>query len=96
MQYFCLGMISTALRTGTPLPQITPCPLLDRFILYHHGLNVMRHEDDDDYGLPRTMSMDVLENEQYMSVLWWSSWLRPTLIYFPGVSASESQQPLAS
>jgi hypothetical protein len=62
-------MISTALRTGAPLPQITPCPLLDRFILYHHGLNVMRHEDDDDYGLPRTMSMDILENEQYMSVL---------------------------
>lgn len=69
IRYFYLGMISTALRTGAPLPQITPCPLLDRFILYHHGLNVMRHEDDDDYGLPRTMSMDVLENEQYMSVL---------------------------
>jgi|SRR6267142_539125 len=63
-----VGMISTALRTGAPLPQITPCPLLDRFIIYHHGLNVMRHEDDDDYGLPRTMSMDVLEDEQYMSV----------------------------
>jgi hypothetical protein len=47
--------------------------LLDRFILYHHGLNVMRHEDDDDYGLPRTMSMDVLENEQYMLVPWWPS-----------------------
>jgi hypothetical protein len=30
----------------------------------------MRHEDDADYGLPRTMSMDVLENEQYMSVLY--------------------------
>src|SRR5712691_4208103 len=28
MRYFCLGMISTALRTGTLLPQITPCPLL--------------------------------------------------------------------
>lgn len=60
------GMISTALRTGTPLPQVTPCPLLDRFIYYHHGLNVIRNEADDDYGLPRTMSIDVLENEQYM------------------------------
>jgi hypothetical protein len=70
IRYFNLGMISTALRTGAPLPQITPCPLLDRFIRYHHGLNVMRHEDDDDYGLPRTMSIDVLENEQYMSVLY--------------------------
>jgi Aromatic acid exporter family member 2 len=70
LRYFYLGMISTALRTGAPLPQITPCPLLDRFILYHHGLNVIRHDDDDDYGLPRTMSMDILKNEQYMSVLY--------------------------
>jgi Aromatic acid exporter family member 2 len=69
-------MISTALRTGVPLPQITPCPLLDRFIIYHHGLNVMRHEDDDDYGLPRTMSMDVLEDEQYMSAALWTSFSR--------------------
>jgi Aromatic acid exporter family member 2 len=60
-------MISTALRTGTPLPQVTPCPLLDRFILHHHGLNVMRSEEDDDYGLPRTMSIDILQNGQYMS-----------------------------
>jgi Aromatic acid exporter family member 2 len=61
-------MISTALRTGNPLPQVTPCPLLDRFIRHHHGLNVIRNEEDDDYGLPRTMSIDVLENEQYMQV----------------------------
>ncbi|KAI0292339.1 hypothetical protein B0F90DRAFT_1811958 [Multifurca ochricompacta] len=61
-----ISMISTALRTGTPLPQVTPCPLLDRFIFYHHGLNIIRNEADDDYGLPRTMSIDVLENEQYM------------------------------
>ncbi|KAH9016429.1 hypothetical protein EDB83DRAFT_2439318 [Lactarius deliciosus] len=61
-----ISMISTALRTGTPLPQVTPCPLLDRFMYYHHGLNVIRNEADDDYGLPRTMSIDVLENEQYM------------------------------
>jgi hypothetical protein len=66
--YLHPGMISTSLRTGTPLPQVTPCPLLDRFILYHHGLNVIRNEEDDDYGLPRTMSIDVLKNEQYMQV----------------------------
>lgn len=59
-------MISTALRTGTPLPQITPCPLLDRFLLYHHGLKVIRKENDDDYGLPRTLTLSTLENEQYM------------------------------
>ena len=60
------GMISTALRTGNPLPQITPCPLLDRFMVNAHGLNVIRQEEDDDYGLPRTMTIDTLENEQYL------------------------------
>ncbi|KAI0318290.1 hypothetical protein OF83DRAFT_1057097 [Amylostereum chailletii] len=61
-----ISLISTALRTGTPLPQITPAPLFERFLMHHHGLNVVRHEADDDYGLPRTMTMDTLENEQYM------------------------------
>ncbi|KAI1785560.1 hypothetical protein LXA43DRAFT_1037284 [Ganoderma leucocontextum] len=61
-----ISLISTALRTGNPLPQITPCPLLDRFMVHTHGLNVIRHEADDDYGLPRTMTMDTLANEQYL------------------------------
>ncbi|RPD56328.1 hypothetical protein L226DRAFT_538461 [Lentinus tigrinus ALCF2SS1-7] len=61
-----ISMISTALRTGNPLPQITPCPLLDRFMMHTHGLNVIRQEADDDYGLPRTMTIDTLENEQYL------------------------------
>ncbi|TFY76526.1 hypothetical protein EWM64_g7486 [Hericium alpestre] len=46
--------------------QITPCPLFDRFTVHHHGLNVVRQEADDDYGLPRTMTVDTLEDEQYM------------------------------
>ena len=62
----CAGMISTALRTGQPLPQITPCPLLDRYMESQHGLNVIRQEADDDYGLPRTMTIDTLANEQYL------------------------------
>jgi hypothetical protein len=61
------GLISTALRTGTPLPQITPCPLLDRFMLRRYGLNVVHQESEDDYGLPRNLTMDTLKNEQYMS-----------------------------
>lgn len=61
-----IALISTSLRTGNPLPQITPCPLLDRFMAYTHGLNVIRQEADDDYGLPRTMTIDTLENEQYL------------------------------
>lgn len=60
------GLVSTSLRTGTPLPQITPCPLLDRFSRYNHGLNVVRQEADDEYGLPKTMTIDTLENEQYL------------------------------
>lgn len=61
-----ISMISTSLRTGHPLPQITPCPLVDRYMQYSHGLNVIRQEADDDYGLPRTMTIDTLANEQYL------------------------------
>jgi len=61
-----ISMISTSLRTGTPLPQITPCPLLDRFSRYSHGLNIVRQEADGEYGLPKTMTIDTLENEQYL------------------------------
>jgi hypothetical protein len=53
-----LGMISVALRTGVPLPQITPCPLLDRFV---------EHSDSsDDYGLPQSLTIETLEDEQYL------------------------------
>lgn len=62
------GMISTALRTGNPLPQITPCPLLDRFMVQTHGLNVVSQTAEEDYGLPRTMTIETLENEQYLYV----------------------------
>jgi hypothetical protein len=62
-------MITSALRTGSPLPQITPCPLLDRFLLQYHGLNVIHKEAGEDYGLPRSMNFDTLKNEQYLSVI---------------------------
>jgi len=61
-----ISMISTSLRTATPLPQITPAPLLDRFWRYHHGLNILQQEAVDDYGLPRTVTFETLQNEQYM------------------------------
>ena len=61
-------MISSSLRTGSPLPQITPCPLLDRFLLQYHGLNVIHKEAGEDYGLPRSMTFDTLKNEQYLYV----------------------------
>ncbi|KAF8344985.1 hypothetical protein F5887DRAFT_968850 [Amanita rubescens] len=56
-----ITMISTALRTGHPLPQITPCPLLDRFMLRFQGLEVIRKEYQDDYGLPQQMTLDTLK-----------------------------------
>ncbi|KAH8111149.1 hypothetical protein DFH11DRAFT_1880050 [Phellopilus nigrolimitatus] len=61
-----ISMISTALRTGTPLPQVTPCPLLDRFVAHSNGLNVLRKEEEGDYGLPRTLTIETLEDEQYL------------------------------
>ena len=74
-----LGMISTSLRTGSPLPQVTPCPLLDRFVAsaHRHGLYVLRppdsgtgtlYEDEDSFGLPRKLTTETLEDEQYMYV----------------------------
>ena len=61
-----LGLISTALRSGTPIPQITPCPLLNRFMRYNHGFNVVQEEEDDEFGLPKTPTVELLEDEQYM------------------------------
>lgn len=59
-------MISSSLRTGSPLPQITPCPLLNRFLLQYHGLNIIDKEATEDYGLPRSLTLDTLKNEQYL------------------------------
>ncbi|KAF7311484.1 hypothetical protein MKEN_01050700 [Mycena kentingensis (nom. inval.)] len=60
-----ISMISTSLRTGTPLPQITPCPLLDRFQT-QYGLHVIHKDSEDDYGLPRQLTLETLQNEQYL------------------------------
>ena len=72
-----LGLISTALRSGTPIPQITPCPLLNRFLRYNHGFNVVQ-EEDDEAGLPKTPTVDLLEDEQYMYGVFYS----PTIVLF--------------
>ncbi|KAJ6463830.1 hypothetical protein C8R47DRAFT_1156945 [Mycena vitilis] len=60
-----ITMVSTALRTGCALPQITPCPLIDRF-QSQFGLNVIHKDSEDDYGLPRTLTLETLKNEQYL------------------------------
>ena len=60
------GMVSSSLRTGNPLPQITPTPLLDRFMLKYHGLDIIHKESEEDYGLPRALTLDTLQDEQYL------------------------------
>ncbi|KAF7363690.1 hypothetical protein MSAN_01026700 [Mycena sanguinolenta] len=58
-----ISMISTALRTGSALPQITPCPLIDRF-QSHLGLH--HNDSEEDYGIPKTLNLETLQNEQYL------------------------------
>ncbi|KAI6026427.1 hypothetical protein BKA83DRAFT_4243292 [Pisolithus microcarpus] len=62
-----ISLISTSLRTGNPLPQVTPSPLLDRFMEGSHGLNVVHQESEDDFGLPKHLSLDTLESLQYLT-----------------------------
>lgn len=61
-----ISLISTSLRTGNPLPQVTPCPLLDRFMEGSQGFNVILQESEDDFGLPKNLTLDTLESLQYM------------------------------
>ncbi|KAG6862124.1 hypothetical protein C0995_005936 [Termitomyces sp. Mi166 len=61
-----MTMISTALRSGSALPQISPCPLLDRFMSLYHGFDIIHKESEEDYGLPRTLTLETLKNEQYL------------------------------
>jgi hypothetical protein len=89
-------MVSYALRMGTPLPQITPGPLLDRFLQFQHGFNITRHEADDDYGLPRVVTLKTLADEQYLLV---SSCISPTSanrLFFIATSASAWRVRMAS
>jgi hypothetical protein len=63
-----LGLVSSSLRTGNPLPQVTPCPLLNRFMDRHHGLNIVHEECEDDFGLPKVLTEETLESLQYLYV----------------------------
>lgn len=37
-------------------------------MLKYHGLNVVHKEDEDDFGLPRALTIETLQNEQYLYV----------------------------
>nr|ODN87215.1 hypothetical protein L203_03487 [Cryptococcus depauperatus CBS 7841] len=59
-----LSVCSTALRTGTALPQITPSPLLARFRMGKtKGLDIPLGVVD---GIPSRVTVDVLESDEYM------------------------------
>ncbi|KAF8121514.1 hypothetical protein EV363DRAFT_907034 [Boletus edulis] len=62
-----ISLISSSLRTGDPLPQVTPCPLLNRFIDHRHGLNIVHEESEEDFGLPKLLTEETLESLQYMN-----------------------------
>ncbi|KAF8991825.1 hypothetical protein BDQ17DRAFT_1370248, partial [Cyathus striatus] len=59
-------MISSSPRTGDPPPQVTPSPVVHRFLARMHELEVIHKESEEDYGLPRTLTLETLRNEQYM------------------------------
>ncbi|OXG24105.1 hypothetical protein C361_02654 [Cryptococcus neoformans Tu259-1] len=62
-----LSMCSTTLRAGTPLPQITPSPLVARFGMGKtKGLDLPHESSDHSGELPSLVTVDVLESENYM------------------------------
>lgn len=62
-------MITTALRTGEPLPQITPCPLVDRFYSQSSEVGAEDMHGEDDLQLPKTLTIETLQDEQYLYAL---------------------------
>lgn len=70
-----ISMCSTALRTGEPLPQVTPCPLVDRFMNVPHGLypylasenSVGEVMEDLLSTLPAKITLSTLEDAEYMT-----------------------------
>ncbi|KAL5501058.1 hypothetical protein ACEPAH_9445 [Sanghuangporus vaninii] len=61
-----ISMISFALRTGKSLPQVTPCPLLDRYTAHHHGLNVLSKEEATELSISTSLTIETLQDEQYL------------------------------
>ncbi|KAG6333420.1 hypothetical protein ID866_5670 [Astraeus odoratus] len=62
-----ISLVSSSLRNGSPLPQVSPCPLLDRFMERSHGFNVIHQEEEEDLGLPKNLTLDTLESLQYLT-----------------------------
>jgi hypothetical protein len=64
------------LRTGQPLPQVTPCPLLDRFMRDHHRFPIpsaearaaLSNDGVDEKQRVQDLTLATLEDEQYLCV----------------------------
>ncbi|CDZ98776.1 Predicted membrane protein [Phaffia rhodozyma] len=75
-----ISLCSTALQSKSPLPQITPCPLVERYLERRHGLLVVDDENIDHRdvtqenekayprfkGVPRRVTVDILKSEEYL------------------------------
>lgn len=67
-----ISMCSTALKTGEPLPQVTACPLVDRFLDTPHGFNIAQETgsraiDEMLATLPAKITLATLQDAEYMT-----------------------------
>ncbi|KAL7418186.1 hypothetical protein BDY24DRAFT_437656 [Mrakia frigida] len=66
-----ISLCATCLRSASPLPQITPCPLIERYLERHHGLRIDMdydesvHHEEESGGVPRHVTAEVLESIEY-------------------------------
>lgn len=61
----CFEMCATSIKTGMPLPQITPCPLVDRGYSAKMGLDLGVKDEEIPEGLPSHIDFNVLKSEEY-------------------------------
>ena len=40
-------------------------------MLKYHGLDIIHKESEEDYGLPRALTLDMLQDEQYLYAPWY-------------------------
>ncbi len=58
------SMVSSALETGNPLPQVTVGPLIEKlYIDNYYGLEITH---DSHLGLPQHVSAELLRSENYL------------------------------
>lgn len=58
-------MCATSIKTGMPLPQITPCPLVDRGYSAKLGVELSNKTEEIPHGLPTHIDFNVLQSQEY-------------------------------